>query len=482
MTESFLQKKLLEYSHSDYYGFHMPGGKRNPSLKVSGLPYDLDITEIDGFDDLHHPQGIIKKIEQRASDLFGSGETALLVNGSTAGILSAIFATTDKGDTILVARNCHKSVYHGIILNELKPIYLYPKFDSKTQLSMEITPREVEEALARDPSIKAVMITSPTFDGVVSDVQQIADMVHKFGIPLIVDEAHGAHFGFHPGFPQNANYFRADVVIHSLHKTLPSLTQTALIHRNGNLVRGERLRFYLQIFQSSSPSYVLMASIDYCLSLLEAKEQRKDLFETYWRLLTDTRNQLSKLSHLKLLETKNYDPSKILISTQGTKETGLSLYQHLLKDFHLQLEMAAGAYALAMTSICDTPEGMGRLLYALKKIDHQMDKSEDKRLEGEHVEGLKESFPPLESVMLPWEGIKFRENPSYQERIETKAFRECTSQVVLEFAYLYPPGIPLVVPGERISLELVNLLESYEALGFKLSGIKKNKQIEVIKV
>ena len=237
-----LDDALKNYTRENVYPFHMPGHKRQMDLLGDTSPYSIDITEIDGFDDLHHADGILKDAQERAARIYHADETHFLINGSTVGILSAIFGVTQKGDTILVARNCHKSVYHAIDMNELNPVYLYPAFDSEAQLNTEISAEDVRTALEKNPKIRAVVIVSPTYDGVVSDVEAIAEAVHEKGIPIIVDEAHGAHFGFHPYFPENSNTKGADLVIHSLHKTLPSLTQTALLHVNGDLVDRRRVK------------------------------------------------------------------------------------------------------------------------------------------------------------------------------------------------------------------------------------------------
>ena len=260
--------KLKNYSDSDYYAFHMPGHKRNLDLMDETSPYRIDITEIDGFDDLHHAEGLLKEAQERAAKVYHASETHFLINGSTAGILSAILGTTEKGDSILVARNCHKSVYHAIYLNELDPVYIYPKFDTEQGLSTEIDAEDVQKALEEHPKIRAVMIVSPTYDGVVSDIEKIAEIVHEAGCLLIVDEAHGAHFGFDPYFPESANMYGADLVINSLHKTLPALTQTALLHVNGERVNRRKVKRYLDMLQTSSPSYILMASIDACIHLV----------------------------------------------------------------------------------------------------------------------------------------------------------------------------------------------------------------------
>lgn len=315
----------------------------------SSIPYQIDITEIEGFDDLHHAHGMLKEAQARAALVYQAEETHFLVNGSTVGILSAVAGVTTKGDTVLVARNCHKSVYHAIYLNELEPVYLYPGFRTDACLNTEISAGDVKRALERYPHIRAVIIVSPTYDGVVSDVESIAATAHEKGVPLIVDEAHGAHFGFHPYFPENSNTKGADIVIHSLHKTLPSLTQTALLHMNGKLVDRGKVRDYLHMLQTSSPSYVLMASIDSCIDLLERRSE--DIFESYVEMLERTRQELRELKFLHIAETEHFDRSKIIISVKNTDMTGQMLYKALLEDYHLQMEMAAGTYVLAMTSV-----------------------------------------------------------------------------------------------------------------------------------
>ena len=284
-----LYDRLTEYSASDYYGFHMPGHKRRGPAGIS-LPYEIDITEIEGFDDLHHADGILKDAQQLAAKVYGAQETRYLVNGSTAGILSAVLGSTKKGNRILVSRHCHKSVYHAVCLNDLRPVYLYPEFNTSLHMNMDISVSAVRTALMECPDIRAVVIVSPSYDGVISDIEGIAGAVHERGIPLIVDEAHGAHLGFHPYFEANALAKGADVVIHSVHKTLPSLTQTALLHVQGELADRRRIFRYLDMLQSSSPSYILMAGIDKCVHMLD--EQGAELFEPYVQRLAELRERL----------------------------------------------------------------------------------------------------------------------------------------------------------------------------------------------
>ena len=263
---AFLDQKLLRYSQSNCYPFHMPGHKRAP-LEFPN-PYAIDITEIDGFDNLHYAQGILKDAQNRAAELYGAQETFYLINGSTAGILSAVSAALPRLGTMLMSRNSHRSVYHAAFLRELETVYLLPAA-TKFGISGSVSPAHVAQALEDLPQISAVFITSPTYDGVVSDIRTIAEIVHAYHLPLIVDEAHGAHFSFSETFPESALDCGADLVIHSLHKTLPSLTQTALLHVNSDRIDKTALRRFLSIYQSSSPSYLLMASIEQCMRFLK---------------------------------------------------------------------------------------------------------------------------------------------------------------------------------------------------------------------
>lgn len=466
MTE--LYDRLHQYSNSDYYGFHMPGHKRNAERFGSGLPYGIDITEIEEFDDLHHPDGILKKAQEEASRVYGAGETRFLVNGSTAGILSAILGCTRKGDQVLVGRNCHKSVYHAIYMNELEPVYLYPGFRPDIQLNTEISVSAVKAALNEHSRVKAVILVSPTYDGVVSDIRGVAREVHKRGIPLIVDEAHGAHFGFHPYFPESALRQGADVVIHSLHKTLPALTQTALLHVEGDLADRERIFRYLDMLQSSSPSYVLMAGIDRCIHLLG--EKREELFAPYVEGLEKLRQRLAHLEKISLAETEHYDRSKLVLSVAGADMTGRELYLRLLETYHLQMEMAAGSYGLAMTSVGDTEEGFRRLGDALEEID----RSVVERPAG--AAGLAGALPKNETVLT---SARMEELSGEKESVRKLPLEECAGHVSTEYAYLYPPGIPVIVPGERISRESVEMLLTSRSQGFSLEGMEEEGSIRV---
>jgi len=467
-----LYRRLSEYGSSDYYPFHMPGHKRNTDIFNIENAVKIDITEIDGFDDLNHVGGILKALQEETASLFHSSDTHILVNGSTAGLLAAIGACTNHGDSILMARNCHKAVYNAIYLNRLNPIYTYPQFNRKFKLSEGICPQNVEELLITHENMKAIVITSPTYEGILSDVSEIAKIAHRHHIPLIVDEAHGAHMGFHPYFPKNSIDCGADIVIHSLHKTLPALTQTALLHVNGSLVDRQRIRRYLTYYQSSSPSYVLMAGISRCVEIL--KNQSNEFFPLYAGRLRALREDLSHLEHLKLLDQSwldakysfAYDSSKLVISGEVQ---GNYIYKRLLHDYHLQMEMAATDYVLGMTSICDSEEGFCRLREALKQIDIL--------LSGRTNISDRMSYYPekaaAHTVLTPYEASLQK-----TESIPVMSTRE---RISAEYAYLYPPGIPFLVPGEEINDGILDLMRAYINHGLEIRGLE-DIALETIKV
>lgn len=498
MTEE-LDLKLKAYGKSDHYPFHMPGHKRI-ALEESS-PYSIDITEIDGFDNLHSAEGILKDAQKRAANLYGSKQTYYLVNGSTCGLLAAISAAVKPGGKILMARNVHKAVYHAVYLRQLTTVYLNPKL-TEFGIQGAIDPEEVKNCLKQDSEIAAVILTSPTYEGIVSDVKTIAEIVHGYGIPLIVDEAHGAHFGFHEVFPETAVRLGADVVIQSMHKVLPSLTQTALLHLNSSYIKKEKIERFLGIYQTSSPSYVLMAGMERCVRLL--REEGEDLFFKYEKRLSDFYQRAEKLQHIHLMtrediapsEGYGFDPSKLVISVKGTSMTGTELYDTLLEKYHLQMEMVSGFYVLAMTSIMDSDAGFCRLMQALEEIDA----SEQMRVSVDHHGETNDSEQMRVSVGRHGEANAAQENGAfirrfYQPRekkmelyqalelpVESVSFEDAIGRVSGSFVSLYPPGIPVLLPGELIEEEFIKNIRESLKLRLNLQGIADiiNERINVV--
>lgn len=469
--------QLTEYAAGDAYPFHMPGHKRNPESGPLSALYQVDITEIDGFDNLHQPQEILLSAQKEAALLYGSRETYFLINGSTCGILSAVSAISHRGKILLMARNCHKAVYHAAFLNRLETEYIYPRQTGKG-LTAGISAREVEELLLEIAARKQILpeelcnmvagivITSPTYDGISSDVKNIVFVAHRYGIPVIVDQAHGAHFGFHPAFPESAVKEGADLVIHSVHKTLPAPTQTALLHRNGDLTDGELVRKYLRIYQSSSPSYPLMAGIDSCMKLVreEGKERLGNLLQMREAFL----QKIEGLTHIEV-ETQLPEAGKLPIFVKNQLMTGQEFYDILRNDYHLQMEMCGSDYVLAILTMMDREEGFDRLSAALWEIDESLSRIADGRKMPKIAQSGKDASYPVLPDRRPEVFLPLYQ--AYTKEGKAVSFREAEGLVAAEFVNLYPPGIPLLVPGELIGEELISSFQKYLENGYTLQGI-----------
>lgn len=516
--------KLDKYKDENIVPMHMPGAKRNKELIElymgdMGNPYEKDITEINGFDNMHNAETIIKDAFDEAAELYGADESWYLVNGSTAGNMSAICGVTHKNDVVIMARNCHISVYNAVILNELNPVYIYPEYDEEYGYYKGITLKKIKVIVDKYSSdhdrndIKAVILTSPTYEGNVSDIKSIAEYLHQYNIPLIVDEAHGAHFNFSESFPQSAVKSGADVVINSVHKTLPSLTQTAIMHINYGIVDVERIRRYWNIYQSTSPSYILMSSIARSLSIV--KNDGDKLFAEYVDKLTILRNGLSELKHIRLINTD--DISKLVLGYKDAKW----LYDTLFYKYKIQLEMSSIKYVIAMTSIFDSQEYYDRFLAALKEIDEELDnrflaalKEIDEEIDESISKYDKEDI--LNSKVdkdldnrfnsihngeadnrLNYSSINNQDNGN---KINVADFRDEQALTIAqafnrrdlsgcdeiqmnnekiygkisgESVYVYPPGIPILCPGEVITRKIIAILEAAGEAGLEVVGVKE---------
>ena len=498
-----LLERLTEYAGSDAYPFHMPGHKRReiPDGIPGGFPdpYGIDITEIDGFDNLHHAEGILKDAMDEAAAIYGADRSWYLVNGSTCGILSAVFAATENGGKILTARNCHKAVYHAICLNRLEAEYLYPEEITEFGINGGIRAEDVRKALEKDAmrcagnsgdvrgkitKIQAVLITSPTYEGVVSDIRAIADAAHEYGIPLIVDEAHGAHLEYADqchSFPKSALEYGADIVIQSLHKTLPCFTQTAILHVKGKLVDQDRVSRYLSMFQTSSPSYLFMAGMERCIRYMDG-DGRNEMIR-YEKRLERFMERMEGLQVLEVLDREicgkyrtvaGWDPSKIVVSTMRAEDFhGEELAETLRRKYHLEMEMTAPEYVIAMTSLMDTEEGFERLGTALLEIDGALRhcvEPEQQKEKGESKEKERCETPEVteSKVLHPVRRMLICE--AMNADMERTALQDTVGKVSAEFVYLYPPGIPIIAPGEVFTDAIVEKIVAYKAAGLLVQG------------
>lgn len=496
MEQSILNG-LTEYNAKGSYPWHMPGHKRRLQTLFPELvdnPFSIDMTEVEGLDEFHNPTGMIKEAFREASVIYGSDDSYYLINGTTCGILAAISATCKVGDTIIVARNCHTSVYHAIRLLRLKPVYIIPEWNEKYGMFGGVSSESVKRAIKNHPEAKAVLLVSPTYEGVVSDIEKISKITKKAKIPFIVDEAHGAHFEYmvnvnetlsnvnYKELPRPAIRLGADIVVESLHKTLPAMTQCAILHRKGNLVKKEKLEEFLSIYQSSSPSYVFMATTEACIEKMD--HERDGLFIIYKELLSEYRKRFGELRHIHLMEfgdfkkhnAYSYDVGKLVFSVKNcgmVREdeivpfTGVMLGHMLHEEYGQMVEMMAEDYIIAMTSIADSKEAFEALYMALEVIDSQLtDLEENTDIQGNTL---------MNTVSVPESKLSIAQ--ARESEYQTILLKDAIGKISRDYIYVHPPGIPLIAPGEVLTKGLIGKLLTGIQNGLNIKGlITENKE------
>ena len=452
---------LRENKQNGMIPFHMPGHKR----RLFGLSeadfLDADITEITGADNLLKPEGIIRETHDAMARLFGAERTFMLVNGASAGILAAITACCGQGGGLILARNSHVSAYNAMAIAGVRhPIYVYPEM-STAGFATGIKAADIEVALARHGDIRAVFVISPTYEGICSDIGRIAETVHRYGKILIVDEAHGAHFAFHPDFPQTALEQGADIVIQSLHKTLPALTQSALLHvAHGAQVDQTILARCLAMVQTTSPSYLLMAGMERCAALLA--NQGDTFFQPYLETLKATRARFVHEQPIQLLEKQNFfdlDISKLVFLIHAEALTGSVLAERFRQKAQIELEMAGLRHVVALSSVADAPEWFDKLYNAVADAN----------------KGLKFSRKPF--TMATSIVQKTEQAMAVRDAVLSASLRKPLEQseglISAGFVIPYPPGVPLVVPGERFTEALLTEIGFLLHSGIAVTGVKQ---------
>ncbi len=503
VMKEYINEALKQYTENGKYPWHMPGHKRK---SIGDDFFDnmmmRDFTEARGLDDMHDPELFMKETLRELTELYGTKATYMMVNGSTGGVLAAIYACTNYGDHIIVARNCHKSVYNAITINGLIPHYIVSDVESHG-ICMAVDPEavkaEVSGLLKAGIVPKAVVITSPTYEGIISDISAIKAAIKSAcglmmktippnsendsevpDIPLIVDGAHGAHLPFYNRFCNRidesdrdkedvctdvvsgdkldvAGRNQADIYIESTHKTLPALTQTGLIHVN-NEKYVDRLEKYLKIFQSSSPSYLFVQSIEKAVGYALCNPQT---WVRYRENIKGFRNKMSGLKNMKLFEPHEvHDDTRLVIFTDMG---GRKLEQILDDRYGLVVEMAAGSYVILITSVMDEEKDFDRLFAALKEIDHEEKPAGDEeKPERNKVRG-KLSVPDMK--WSPSEAEKSADNA------ELVRLSEAAGMIAMEYVFAYPPGIPVVVPGEVICEDVISRIQEMVDAGLNMTGV-----------
>ncbi len=469
-----LYEALAAHRDSGALSFHVPGHKSEAQgYAEAESAYRqillLDRTEIAGLDDLHHPEEAIKEAQTFAAACFGADETFFLVNGSTAGNLAMILATCRRGDLLLIQRDAHKSVIHGLMLAGARAVFISPLWDPESGLSMGLAAEDVEQALDRYPEAKGLLVTNPSYYGITNDLKALSGLLHDRGKVLLVDEAHGAHFGFHPDLPASALSCRADAVVQSTHKMLTAMTMGAMLHVQGPRIRLGAVRKALAMVQSSSPSYPIMASLDLSRRMLqeEGEERIERGLSAVRRVIGYLRGH--KRWHARALTDRmvdagcRQDPFKVALYDASGRLDGFALKDGLEQQ-GCYPELADPTYVLLAFSLASTQEAAQRLIVALERID------EETRDEGSETSpgswGAEAAAQRIsEPVTFDWEVI--------HEGTGTKVavpVAECAGRIAAEMIVPYPPGIPVLYPGERITERTVSHLTRLAALGSRFHG------------
>jgi arginine decarboxylase len=461
---------LAAFSGTDPILFCTPGHKKGNAIPLSmerligSQAYSVDFPDLPGFN-LFEPEGCVAAAQVLAAQSFGADQTWFLVNGSTVGVMASIFATCGPGDKVILPRNVHRSAISGLILSGAHPIFIAPEYDPQWDLVHCITPASVAKALAQYPDTKAVLMVSPTYHGVGGDVGAIAHLVHQHNIPLLVDEAHGAHFGFHPDLPPSALSLGADLVVQSTHKTLSALTQASMLHHQGALVDARRVSSVLQMLQSSSPSNLLLASLEGTCQ--QMTEDGQSLMGQTLALAYRARERISSMTGLTMLSQPqpstagfcHLDATRLTVDVSGLGWDGFAADEICTKQFGVIAELPTLRHLTFIVSLGNRSTDIDRLFCALEYLSQHSPWANCIA----PLEGMTAPFSPIEcSILSPRDAF----------------FAPCTSMPISQAAghisaetlCPYPPGIPITLPGERITSEQVVFLQHIQAAGGLITG------------
>lgn len=464
---------MREYIKKDMVAFHTPGHKYGQGIDpefielVGRNTFRLDLCELPEVDNLHDPEHVLKEAMELAAQAYGADHSFFLVNGSTCGNNTMVLTVCDPGDKILVPRNVHKSIISGILLSGAIPVYMIPTWDRDIGIDHNLTPEDVEKALQAHPDVKGVFLVNPTYYGVTGDVKSIAEVCHRHGKPLLVDEAHGPHLHFHPDLPMSAVEAGADMVVQSTHKIIAGMTQTSMLHINEGRVDLNRAKKVLQLLQSTSPNYVLMASLD------TARRQMALHGETLLSYALEisewARAELNKIPGIQCFGKErvgfpglyNLDLTKLTINVSHLGIAGFDFLDLLNERYQIQSEMATLTNVLEIVTFGNTRRDMKRLVEGVRDIAREI-----------HTRGVPKQLQPLvqqmdlpaqpEAVLTPRE--------AFYARTENILFQDSAGRVCTEIVCPYPPGIPILVPGERITQDLVDYIQLVYRHGGFING------------
>lgn len=469
---------LLEYVESGTTSFHTPGHKQGVGMHrrmrdfIGDNVLSIDLTQIRGLDDLHAPSGPIKEAQALATDAYGADASYFLVNGSTAGNEAMLMTALRPGDGLLLPRNSHKSMVSALVMSGARPIWMPPVADEELHTDHCVTPEVVERSLTENPDVKAVAIVSPTYYGATADLAAIERIVHARDKLLLVDEAWGPHLHFHPELPPSATSVRADITVNSTHKLLGAMSQASMLHVCGTRVDQGRLRANLRFFQSTSPQLVLIASLD--VARMQMMTQGEALLGRTLALARQARERLNALNGIYCMGTdlvgrpgvSGYDETRIVITVKGLGYTGYEAEQILRMRYNVQVEMADLFNCVALLSVGDTQESIDKLVGAVAELareDRPIDIYAPTGVLQTRLKSHTHRLPSIpEQVMTPREAF-------LSEHVE-HTFKKSAGMVCAEVITPYPPGIPIICPGERITKEHIYYLQLELRAGVHIEG------------
>ena len=462
---------LLEHAGTRPVSFHMPGHKGSDLYRRCGHGdfleniFDCDVTEIQGADNLFQTEGILKESQERYAELYEVKKSYLQINGSSGANIASMLASVPKGKKIIMARNCHKSCFNGLVLGGIQPVYAYPEMLEEYGISGAIPPEEIERLLDENPEAEAVILPSPNYYGICSDIRRIADIVHERNKVLIVDQAHGAHLKFFSrfgikGMPMSAEEAGADLIVNSIHKTLASLTESALLNVNSDRVDLDLLEDRLQQMESTSPSYILMASLDINASIIQ--EYGQQLFSEWAEALDIFYREAGHIDGLRhISKIPGLDWTKMNFSFLGKGLMGDEAEQ-LLMEKGIFIELFTGDLVMCMSGIGTTAGDVRRLVEVLKEI------SEDRGNPGFAIGESELKQPALRAELC--------EIPETKRKVKLD---EAEGLVCASSVIPYPPGIPSICPGEKISREAIDYIKALRERGEKVIGLNEDGCIMV---
>lgn len=467
----FLQDKtplldaLVKFGGLNHAAFYAPGHKRGvgasdrwqSAFNSGGMR--LDLPELPSLDNLFAPENVILEAQELAAEAFGSDRAYFLVNGSTCGIITAIMAVCAPGERIILPRNVHYSVISGLILSGAMPIFVQPEYDAELDLAHSVTPEGVKRALDAHPDAKAVMMVYPTYFGACGDIEAIAKLVHGYNIPLLVDEAHGAHFAFHSDLPISALAAGADLTVQSTHKVLGALSQASMLHLQGNLIDASRISQALQLVQSTSPNSLLLASLD--AARHQMATQGKELLDRVLELAAIASDKISSLAGLSILQP-NYTPGFVDIDqtrlTVRVAQLGMSGFEadEILIENGVIAELPSCQHLTFILTFGNTQSDVDLLCHGFSIVNNNS-----------LNQLIKQESPPLVYIQTT-PAMSPRE--AYFRQIEVVKKSEAKERVTSELICPYPPGIPILIPGEIITEEALNYLDAIANIGGTITG------------